>query len=354
MALTAGSVLDSVVRSTTTQPQLRSKLYQTGRLHKGQTFAAATSTIPSKYKTLVTDNSEQKGFGSRSKRFQHEQNMTEGPAPSHYQTVEEGTKENVSLSKKGTGTFASKVKRFHRSTQHDTAIAPGQYNPLRRPNSDFNKASCTSNFHLPIAVKRDSVSKEATPAPNRYKISNRVTGKVTYENNVAACAAFKSRSRRDVMNMRKTNDQPPPGAYDINDALTRSNPRQAVAPFKSTTERNIGVMKNVFPGPGAYRPFETVQMPDRRKLPRQHYLCLSAPAIPLPPTPPQPGPGHYNLVNYRGEPRKYVSSSVFVSSTRRWTGDANLESFYQPGPATYNPADIGKQSFIYNTESKWI
>ena len=85
---------------------------------------------------------------------------------------------------------------------------------------------------------------------------------------------------------------------------------------------------------------------------KKHYLCLSAPAMPLPPTPPQPGPGQYevrrrmicfamrqqqhNLAVYFqvtkqfGEPKHFMSGSVFVSTTGRWTGDAkNIE---QPGP----------------------
>ena len=38
----------------------------------GQGLVAASSSIPSKFQTIVTDNSEQKGFGSASKRFQYE------------------------------------------------------------------------------------------------------------------------------------------------------------------------------------------------------------------------------------------------------------------------------------------
>ncbi len=65
---------------------------------------------------------------------------------------------------------------------------------------------------------------------------------------------------------------------------------------------------------------------------RKHYLCISAPAMPLPPSPPPPGPGHYNLVDYQGPPHKFVSSSMFVSSTGRIPDKQVVESILKPGP----------------------
>ena len=65
---------------------------------------------------------------------------------------------------------------------------------------------------------------------------------------------------------------------------------------------------------------------DRRK----HYLCISAPAMPLPDTPPQPGPGTYETVNYDGQPKHYMSSAAFVSTTSRWTGTGREGEL--PGP----------------------
>ena len=38
----------------------------------GHGIVAATSSIPSKYQTIVTDNSDRKGFGAQAKRFQGE------------------------------------------------------------------------------------------------------------------------------------------------------------------------------------------------------------------------------------------------------------------------------------------
>lgn len=66
----------------------------------------------------------------------------------------------------------------------------------------------------------------------------------------------------------------------------------------------------------------------------KHYLCISAPAMPLPPLEPMPGPGHYNVVDYEGPPKHYMSSSAFVSTTSRWSGGAPGEEDL-PGPGKY-------------------
>lgn len=38
----------------------------------GHGIVAATSSIPSKYQTIVTDNADRKGFNAQAKRFQAE------------------------------------------------------------------------------------------------------------------------------------------------------------------------------------------------------------------------------------------------------------------------------------------
>ena len=64
---------------------------------------------------------------------------------------------------------------------------------------------------------------------------------------------------------------------------------------------------------------------------RKHYLCISAPAMPLPDTPPSPGPGSYEMVDYEGAPRHYMSGAAFVSTTSRWNSSA-LKNADLPGP----------------------
>jgi len=72
----------------------------------------------------------------------------------------------------------------------------------------------------------------------------------------------------------------------------------------------------------------------------------------LPPPVENPGPGSYEIVDYEGPPKHYMSSGVFVSNTSRWTFNQSVQE--NPGPATYRPERSGKQSFIYNAQNKWI
>ena len=56
--------------------------------------------------------------------------------------------------------------------------------------------------------------------------------------------------------------------------------------------------------------------------------------MPLPDTPPQPGPGSYDVVDYEGAPKHYMSGAAFVSTTSRWTSQA-LKNSELPGPGKY-------------------
>lgn len=86
---------------------------------------------------------------------------------------------------------------------------------------------------------------------------------------------------------------------------------------------------------------------------RRHCLTISAPAIPLPPTAPHPGPGAYDVRDFKEAEKKYMSSAAFVSSTSRWVIDTTAAS-EQPGPSSYTPRAPMKQSFNFNFERKWL
>ncbi|XP_027045571.1 O(6)-methylguanine-induced apoptosis 2-like [Pocillopora damicornis] len=341
------------------EPQRRAVggIITTGRIHKGHGKTAASASIPSKYQTIVSDNSEKKGFLSRSKRFEGF-DASVNPGPGTYGELKSSETRSTSFSKKGFGGFVSKAKRFPRGVQN-TGPGPGFYDPSVPRENNFNKSSVTRNFHLPIALERDN-KKGQFPAPNQYTIG-RTTGRVVYDNNVAACAAFQSRSKRSKDWSAGAIYGPSPCHYTINDKLVTDSPKIATAPFKSTTERKMMQSPVPFPGPGSYKPFGTAE---RQTLKQQqqlqqsgfhnkHYLCISAPAMPLPPLEPMPGPGHYNVVDYEGPPKHYMSGSAFVSTTSRWSGGAPGEE-EAPGPATYRPQHYGKQSFIYNSHGRWI
>ena len=76
---------------------------------------------------------------------------------------------------------------------------------------------------------------------------------------------------------------------------------------------------------------------------RQHYLCISAPAMALEKPPPTPGPGAYDTVDYEGAPKHFMSGSSFVSVTTRCTG---APIALVPGPGTYRSPLFGSFYFF--------
>ncbi|XP_028406321.1 O(6)-methylguanine-induced apoptosis 2-like [Dendronephthya gigantea] len=327
-----------------------------GHLHRGHGTVAASSSIPSKYQTFVVDNSEKKGFLSRAKRFQDLGYVNENPGPGTYKDpVCAKDEPSPSYSKHGTGTFASKKGRFNRDKREFAQPGPGEYEPRKLPSkTDFNKASVTSNFHLPIAIPPSERKQRQAPAPNSYKIS-KATGRVVHDNNVSAYAAFKSNSKREsFINKKNASNVPSPCHYNVKEDLIHKTSSGVTASFKSTTNRKMTRTPDLSPGPASYNPYHAKHAKRKGyKFQRQHYLSISAPALALPDVEPTPGPGHYNLVNYEGEGKRFMSSSMFVSTTSRWnpTWEAEMEI---PGPTSYRPRQVGKQSFIYNPSRRWI
>jgi len=68
---------------------------------------------------------------------------------------------------------------------------------------------------------------------------------------------------------------------------------------------------------------------------KKHYLCLSAPAMPMPAPPVAPGPGAYDLRDYAGPPKHYMSSSMFVSSSSRWHDVSGDKAIPGPGESEF-------------------
>lgn len=86
---------------------------------------------------------------------------------------------------------------------------------------------------------------------------------------------------------------------------------------------------------------------------RHNYLTFASSAIPPPPTPPLPGPGTYEVRDFKDVEKKYMSSAAFVSNSGRWSFGAPANAD-QPGPASYTPRQQTKQSFNFNLERKWL
>ncbi|XP_037684104.1 O(6)-methylguanine-induced apoptosis 2 isoform X5 [Choloepus didactylus] len=168
-------------------------------------------------------------------------------------------------------------------------------------------------------------------------------------NNVCARAGFMSKTKRGIFTVPGTG--PAPGHYNINESLVKQSPKILMSCFKSKTDRGLK-LASTGPGPGSYNPNDHTKVPKKTLIPKNPILNFSAQPLPLPPKPPFPGPGQYEIVDYAGPPKHFISSVSFVSNTGRWTGAPSQPGL--PGPATYKPEFPGKQSFLYNEDNKWI
>ncbi|KAK3793750.1 hypothetical protein RRG08_043398 [Elysia crispata] len=319
-----------------------------GHIHKGHSTVAANASIPTKFQTVITDNGDNKGFLAKSRRFKEDAFMTEAPPPGCYGNIPKVDKISPSFSKKGTGSFASKSKRHFRYA-NTSGPGPGIYGlpSLLTTRKDFNRCQVERLFQLPIAQRTEKT--DGVPAPNSYEVLTYKKGKA---NNVTANAAFKSKSKRELMDLSEAIQNPAPGQYEVKDNQLHDSVKIPFSSFKSTSKRQMQAEAAPFPGPGTYDPEIPVDHPPKLIFPRKHYLCISAPAMPLPATPPAPGPGAYDVRNFEDDPKHYMSSSAFVSTTGRWQGQAMNTDF--PGPSHYRPVNVGKQSFIFNSNRRWI
>uniref|UniRef100_A0A7M4FHE8 Sperm tail PG-rich repeat containing 1 n=1 Tax=Crocodylus porosus TaxID=8502 RepID=A0A7M4FHE8_CROPO len=266
-------------------------------------YPAQSPTVPYKHNARVIPNSEKKGFNSQAKRFQF--NKEESPGPGFYNVIHQSPEFNsTSLSKKGTGYFPSGVRgrgRIIYPAANAYSIAS-----CFQSKRDFGTGN-SSMFQQPIARK---LKKMPTPAPNQYNAS---TDFCKQSNNVCAWAAFVSRTVRGLSSA-KAEKWPSPC---------------------NITSLGITSLSTLF-SPGRYK----------------YGLNFSAAAIPPPKDPPLPGPGQYDVVDYKDPAKQYISSAVFVSNTGRWTGDQSREGL--PGPGTYWPHVPEKQSFLCNADKKWV
>ncbi|XP_005394858.1 PREDICTED: O(6)-methylguanine-induced apoptosis 2 [Chinchilla lanigera] len=312
------------------------------KVKKGFTAAYPTqSSIPFKSQATIVTEPEKKGFNSQAKRFYHKKNDVPGPG-SYNITHQSPVFSSVSLSRKGTCTFPSMSARL------DTIISKyPAANAYTLPShfaskKDFSN-SCSSMFQLPIRVK---ALKSETPAPNHYNAS---ISCCQQQNNVSARAGFISKTPRGLF--AAADKGPAPGHYDINESLVKQSPKILMSCFKSKTDRGLK-LTSTGPGPGYYNPNDRTKVLKKSVIPKNPVLNFSAQPLPLPPKPPLPGPGQYEIVDYAGPTKHFISSASFVSNTSRWIKAPSQPGL--PGPATYKPELPGKQSFLYNEDKKWV
>ena len=356
-------------------------------LIKDQPIASNGCSIPSRYQTYIVDNSDQKGFHSGTKRFQNF-DVSDTPGPGHYNQVDNTilkARENKNEQIKKAHDQQSRNKKINKNksiseyqgSQESIRFqtpGPNSYN-VAKPMSmrkDHHRANSSS-----FQSVRTNRSKFNTPGPNAYQ------PKRPKQQSISSC--FKSTSQaRAVLGQQKNQRVPSPTHYLIKSNLD-VNPRAPTSCFLSTTGRSeisyktakgafyqdTNATTNNTPGPGSYgniskwgkeynernsEKWSSSNQFNSNAKKRGHYLAISAPAIPLPPSKSLPGPGEYELVDYNGPRREARGSSMFSSNTDRWHRDKRYAYISKglPGPADYNPKGIDKQSFIFNYGRRFI
>ncbi|XP_047380793.1 O(6)-methylguanine-induced apoptosis 2 isoform X3 [Sciurus carolinensis] len=292
------------------------------KIHKGFTAAYPTQpSIPFKLQTTLAPEQEKKGFNSQAKRFYHKKDDL--PGPGFYNVIHKSPVFNsVSLSKKGTCTFPSMSARLGTVISKYPAANAYTIPSDFISKKDFSN-SCSSMFQSPSFMK---VLKSETPAPNHYNAS---LSCCKQKNNVSARAGFVSKTQRGSFTVPETG--PAPGHYDINESFVKQSPKTLMSCFKSKTDRGLK-LTSTGPGPGYYNPNDHTRVPKKTHIPKNPMLNFSAQPLPLPPKPPLPGPGQYEIVDYAGPPKHFISSASFVSNTSRWTAGPTQPGL--PGPGT--------------------
>ncbi len=144
--------------------------------------------------------------------------------------------------------------------------------------------------------------------------------------------AFKSTSKRAQL---INSNNPGPGQYNPKDSALYPSVCTQKANFLSKTNRK-GQQDTIPDNPGPADYYNNTQTDtnssSKPRYRHKHYLCISAPAIPLPPMPALPGPGHYE-VSPLGDNPQLVSGAVFKSTSSRWSRPMYNEA---PGPGMVN------------------
>ena len=92
----------------------------------------------------------------------------------------------------------------------------------------------TSVFHSPIALR--SQPKDTGPAPNQDDVPRGVAHPSAFGSNcTSAGSAFKSKSKREIMDLREAVARPSLVQYNVNDCLLRQSVEIPVSSFRSST-----------------------------------------------------------------------------------------------------------------------
>ncbi|CAJ1083156.1 O(6)-methylguanine-induced apoptosis 2 isoform X1 [Xyrichtys novacula] len=191
-----------------------------------------------------------------------------------------------------------------------------------------------------------------SPSFSKKGTTGFVVSKVSYRSrerssSVVGTSTFLSKTRRGICTANK--DAPSPCQYDVS---IQTCSKVISSPFRSKTQRIPAPVEKCTPGPGAYSPHQAPTPVKKTFIPRGQYSTKAGPALIVPKDPPIPGPGHYDINDYRGLSKHPMPSAAFASKTERTF--QNLKATVNPGPGFYDPQILSKQSFIYSDPKVWI
>ena len=364
-----------------------------GRLRIGQIVSCTNgkASIPSRFETILFSGAREKNaFGRRTNRFDAAEDDL--PGPGSYKKPRTLTKNTPSLSKRGTGGFASASKiTANQPRALFLTPGPGSYKYPEAPSAQNISAS----FARPVlkrAIGTRTESSRVGPGPGAYNVA---------KENVSEkpSSIFESKTKREPLAGRNSN--PGPGEYQMVQS-GELGIKQESAVFKSSITRvnkvdpKLGALARKLPqaprsGPEGFtgqngRPGSPVspgtaskifekserespgiltaadEIMNRKNRPKPSSVFATTvldrfgkPTIRYVPSDfNYPGPGNYDI-----EPPKkrlLISSSWAMSGTERFS-EGLSNSCKPPGPAFYNPSmfpDKVRQSFHLNNKGAWL
>eukprot|EP00239_Pterosperma_sp_CCMP1384_P007029 CAMPEP_0197855260 /NCGR_PEP_ID=MMETSP1438-20131217/26270_1 /TAXON_ID=1461541 /ORGANISM="Pterosperma sp., Strain CCMP1384" /LENGTH=381 /DNA_ID=CAMNT_0043470299 /DNA_START=345 /DNA_END=1487 /DNA_ORIENTATION=+ len=362
-----------------------------GAVYRGTTRALgaspvrATASIPSKFETIINVGAKElDGFNTRTHRFGTAE--TELPGPGTYYSRPTMVKNTDSISKKGYGSgFVSKDKRF--GGVRKLQPGPGSYeHDVPQPKQgDFNKAGVTSvfaskleNIGPPLEPK---VKRGVEPGPGQYDHF-----KSSLDPHSGKGYMYKSSTERFHKPEERKNPVPSPGQYELPKTFIGEG-AAAKSSFKSSTDRpgpdglvhgrraNMNAAPSIIygeedlpfqesdPGPGQYTTDVLNLSKKFKEGPKQSSMFkpslqdrFGIPTEPRVIREEVPGPGAYSSSNTVGAYTTTTGSqSVFLSATARYQDEMSTVAGLAkpPGPAFYNPMNLGKKSFNLNARKRW-
>lgn len=294
-------------------------------------------SIPSKLETvLFSGDREKSGFGSKSLRF--EAVGSDNPGPGAYPDQKPFYKEYTdkdSWGKCGTGSFASKTRRFRSvGAVPRHGPGPGSYMPAQKAGLEmrsFAKTGSTPAFVPPSSVNPQSFFEGPAPGPGHYHKASKPTCATNPWK-----AAFKSAITRNPTAMIPKDWvelNPGPGEYQGPDGGMPSLRPASVAEGMNANFKGPSERKRVSVHPDMPIPAQTKHLP--RKGCDYVRECQGAVQIET------PGPGVYNQdIAALKDAKDFCSigSSGFVDSKipRNALGASLSTSALLPGPGQYH------------------